>query len=44
MGTCIPGRGTMSNTTFGTWGRVDEGDKILKFYMFYLFSLNINMH
>ena len=36
--------GTMSYTTFGTWGRGDEGDKILKCYTFDLFTLSINIH
>ena len=36
--------GTMSDTTFGTWGRGDEGDKILKCYTFDLFTLSINIH
>ena len=30
MGTCMKGGGIMSYTTFGTWEREDEGDKILK--------------
>ena len=38
------GRGTMSYTTFGTWGRGDEGDKILHCYTFDLFTLSINIH
>ena len=36
--------GTMSYTTFGTWGKRDEGDKILKCYTFDLFTLSINIH
>ena len=36
--------GTLSYTTFGTWGRGDEGDKILKCYTFELFTLSINIH
>ena len=31
----------MSYTTFGTWGRGDEGDKILKCYTFDLFTFSI---
>ena len=38
------GGGAMSYTTFGTWGRGDEGDKILKCYTFDLFTLSINIH
>ena len=34
--------GTMSYTTFGTWGRGNEGDKILKCYTFDLFAIRIN--
>ena len=34
----------MSYTTFGTWGRGDEGDKILKCYSIDLFTLSINIH
>ena len=30
--------------TFGTWGREDEGDKILKCYTFDSFTLSINIH
>ena len=33
----------MSYTTFGTWGRGDEGDKILKCYTVDLFTLSINI-
>ena len=36
--------GTMSYTTFGIWGRGDEGDRILKCYSFDLFTLSINIH
>ena len=44
MGSCISG-GTMSYTTFGTWGRgKGEGDQILKCYTFDLFTLSINIH
>ena len=35
--------GTISYTTFGTWGKGDEGDKILKCYTFDLFTLGINI-
>ena len=42
MGTCISGG--MSYTTVGTWGRVDEGGKILRCYTFDLFTLTINIH
>ena len=41
MGSCISGEGTMSYTTFGTWGMGDEGDKISKCYTFDLFTLII---
>ena len=34
----------MSNMTFGTWGRGDEGDKMLKCYTFDLFTLSVNIH
>ena len=34
----------MSYTTFGTWGRGDEGDNISKCYTFDLFTLSINIH
>ena len=34
----------MSYTTFGTWGRGDEGDKISKSYTFDLYTLSINIH
>ena len=43
MGTCITGGG-MLYTTFGTLGRGDEGDKILKCYALDLFTLSINIH
>ena len=36
--------GTMSFTTFGIWGRGNEGNKILKCYTFDLFTLSINIH
>ena len=38
------GGGTMSYTTSCTWGRGDEGDKILKCYTFDLFTFNLNIH
>ena len=38
------GGGGMSYTTFGTWGRGDKGDKVLKWYIFELFTLNIIIH
>ena len=42
MGTSISGRGAMSYISFGTWGRGDEGDKILKCYtLTYLRSVSI---
>ena len=45
MGTCISGGGgSMPYTTFGTWGRGYEVDKILKCYTFDLFMLSINIH
>ena len=47
MGSCISrggGGGTMSYTTFGIWGKGDEGEKILKCYTFDLFMLSINIH
>ena len=45
MGSCIlGGGGAMSNTTFGTLGKGDEGDKISKGYTFDLFTLSINIH
>ena len=34
----------MSYTTFGTGGKGDEGDNILKCYTFDLFTLIINIH
>ena len=34
----------MSYTTFGTWGKGDEGNKILKCYTFDLFTLSINIY
>ena len=43
-GSRITGGGEMSYTTFGIWGREDEGDKILKSYTFDLFTLSINIH
>ena len=39
------GGGTMSYTTFCTWGKGGgESDKILKCYTFDLFTLSINIH
>ena len=38
------GGGAMSYTTFGTWGRGNEGDKILKCHTFDLFTVSINIH
>ena len=40
------GGGEMSYTTFGIWGRGDEGDKILKCYTFDLLIIIIiiNIH
>ena len=43
FGSCIWGGG-MSYTTFGAWGRLDEGDKILKCYTFDLFTISFNIH
>ena len=39
------GGGTMSYTTFGIWGRGDEGDNILKCYTFdFIIMFSINIH
>ena len=34
----------MSYTTFGTWGRGDEGDAKLNIFTFDLFTLSININ
>ena len=41
MGSC---GGTMSYTTFGTWGKGVEADTKIFCLIFYLFTLSINNH
>ena len=44
MGPCISGGGNIVKHDFCFLGKGDEGDKILNFYTFDLFTLSINTH